>query len=131
MPGFGDRYANVTPRALNAFEEGVNEDTNEPRLTLTDPNGNGRISDRFVEDGSYLRIQNVMLSYRVPDRILGNGFFTRARIYASVQNLYTFTNYSGFDPSLGSLDQNVTLNGIDLGRFPVPRISSIGVNLEF
>lgn len=131
VPGFGDRYANVTPRALNAFEQGVNENTNEPRLTLTDPNGNGRISDRFVEDGSYLRIQNVMLSYRVPDKVLGNGFFSRARIYASVQNLYTFTKYSGFDPSLGSLDQNVTLNGIDLGRFPVPRISSIGINLEF
>ncbi|WMN06925.1 TonB-dependent receptor [Marivirga arenosa] len=131
VPGFGDRFANVTPRALNAFEQGVNENTNEPRLSLTDPNGNGRISDRFVEDGSYLRIQNVMLSYRVPDKILVNRFFSRARIYASVQNLYTFTKYSGFDPSLGSLDQNVTLNGIDLGRFPVPRISSLGINLEF
>ncbi|GAA5028245.1 SusC/RagA family TonB-linked outer membrane protein [Marivirga lumbricoides] len=131
VPGFGDRFSNVTPRALNAFELGVNEDTNEPRLTLTDPNGNGRISDRFVEDGSYLRIQNVMLSYNVPSGIIGNGFFSRIRVYASVQNLYTFTKYSGFDPSLGSLDQNVTLNGIDLGRFPVPRISSVGLNLEF
>jgi len=131
VPGFGDRFANVSPRALNAFEQGVNENTNQPRLSLTDPNGNGRISDRFVEDGSYLRIQNVMLSYRLPDKVLRNRFFTRARIYASVQNLYTFTKYSGLDPSLGSLDQNVTLNGIDMGRFPVPRVSSLGINLEF
>ncbi len=131
VPGFGDRFSNVSPRALNAFEVGVNETSNEPRLTLTDPNGNGRISDRFIEDGSYLRIQNVMLSYNIPTDVLGKGFFSKARVYASVQNLYTFTNYSGFDPALGSLDQNITLNGIDLGRFPVPRISSIGVSLEF
>jgi TonB-linked SusC/RagA family outer membrane protein len=130
-PGFGDRFGNVTTQALNAFETGVNENTNVPRITLNDPNGNGRISDRFVEDGSYLRIQNVSLSYDLPGKIFENSILTKVRLYVNVQNLYTFTKYSGFDPALGNLDQNITLSGIDLGRYPVPRTTSVGVNVEF
>lgn len=130
-PGFGDRFSNVSTEVLNSFEAGVNENTNVPRLTLTDPNGNGRISDRFVEDGSYLRIQNISLGYDFPSDMFGKTIFSKAKIYVNVQNLYTFTKYSGFDPALGSLDQNVTLSGIDLGRYPVPRITSVGLNLEF
>jgi len=130
-PGFGDRFANVSTRAVNTFEPGVNENTNEPRITLNDPNGNGRISNRFVEDGSYLRIQNVSLSYDLPKKIFENSIISKVRLYANVQNLYTWTKYSGFDPALGNLDQNITLSGIDLGRYPVPRITSMGLNLEF
>lgn len=130
-PGFGDRFANVSTRALNAFEPGVNENTNEPRITLNDPNGNGRISNRFVEDGSYLRIQNVSLSYDLPSKIFEKSIISKVRLYVNVQNLYTWTKYSGFDPALGNLDQNITLSGIDLGRYPVPRITSMGLNLEF
>ena len=130
-PGFGDRFGNVSTEALQAFEPGVNENTDVPRITLNDPNGNGRISNRFVEDGSYLRIQNVSLSYDLPEKIFENSIFSKVRLYANVQNLYTFTKYSGFDPALGNLDQNITLSGIDLGRYPVPRTISMGVNLEF
>lgn len=130
-PGFGDRFSNVSTQAINAFEAGVNENTNVPRITLNDPNGNGRISDRFVEDGSYLRIQNVSLGYDLPTTLFGKAIFTKAKIYVNVQNLHTFTKYSGFDPALGNLDQNVILSGVDLGRYPVPRTTSIGVNLEF
>lgn len=130
-PGFGDRFGNVSTQAMQAFEPGVNENTDVPRITLNDPNGNGRISNRFVEDGSYLRIQNVYLSYDLPNKIFDNSIISKVRLYANVQNLYTFTKYTGFDPALGNLDQNITLSGIDLGRYPVPRITSIGVNLEF
>ncbi|KAF2338672.1 SusC/RagA family TonB-linked outer membrane protein [Flavobacterium nitrogenifigens] len=130
-PGFGDRFGNVSTQAMEAFEPGVNENTDVPRITLNDPNGNGRISNRFVEDGSYLRIQNVSLSYDLPNKIFDNSIISKVRLYANVQNLYTFTKYTGFDPALGNLDQNITLSGIDLGRYPVPRITSIGVNLEF
>lgn len=130
-PGFGDRFGNVSTQAMQAFEPGVNENTDVPRITLNDPNGNGRISNRFVEDGSYLRIQNVSLSYDLPNKIFDNSIISKVRLYANVQNLYTFTKYTGFDPALGNLDQNITLSGIDLGRYPVPRITSIGVNLEF
>jgi len=130
-PGFGDRFGNVSTQAMQSFEPGVNENTDVPRITLNDPNGNGRISNRFVEDGSYLRIQNVSLSYDLPNKIFDNSIISKVRLYANVQNLYTFTKYTGFDPALGNLDQNITLSGIDLGRYPVPRITSIGVNLEF
>lgn len=130
-PGFGDRFGNVSTQAMQAFEPGVNENTDVPRITLNDPNGNGRISNRFVEDGSYLRIQNVSLSYDLTNKIFDNSIISKVRLYANVQNLYTFTKYTGFDPALGNLDQNITLSGIDLGRYPVPRITSIGVNLEF
>ena len=129
-PGFGDRYGNLSTEVVNAFEPGVNENTNVPRITLTDPNGNGRISNRFVENGSYLRIQNVSLSYNLPDKIFENSIFSSARFYVNVQNLYTFTKYSGFDPALGNLDQNITLSGIDLGRYPVPRTISVGVDIK-
>ncbi|SEP03384.1 TonB-linked outer membrane protein, SusC/RagA family [Flavobacterium sp. CF108] len=130
-PGFGDRFGNVSTQAMHAFEPGVNENTDVPRITLNDPNGNGRISNRFVEDGSYLRIQNVSLSYDLPNKIFDNSFISKVRLYVNVQNLYTFTKYTGFDPALGNLDQNITLSGIDLGRYPVPRTTSVGVNLEF
>ncbi|MEO8534881.1 MAG: TonB-dependent receptor [Flavobacterium sp.] len=130
-PGFGDRFANVSTEALSSFEAGVNENTDVPRITLTDPNGNGRISNRFVEDGSYLRIQNVSLSYDLPKKIFENSIISKIRLYVNVQNLYTWTKYSGFDPALGNLDQNITLSGIDLGRYPVPRTTSLGLNLEF
>jgi hypothetical protein len=102
-----------------------------PRITLNDPNANGRISNRFVEDGSYLRIQNVSLSYDLPASIFEKSIFSKIKLYVNVQNLYTFTKYSGFDPALGNLDQNITLSGIDLGRYPVPRTTSVGMNLEF
>lgn len=130
-PGFGDRFGNVSTEVSKAFEAGVNENTTVPRITLNDPNGNGRISNRFVEDGSYLRIQNVSLSYDLPSKIFENSFISKVRLYVNVQNLYTFTKYSGFDPALGNLDQNITLSGIDLGRYPVPRTTSMGLNLEF
>ena len=130
-PGFGDRFGNVSTQALQAFEAGVNENTDVPRITLNDPNGNGRISNRFVEDGSYLRIENVSLSYDLPNKIFEKSFISKVKLYVNVQNLYTFTKYTGFDPALGNLDQNITLSGIDLGRYPVPRTTSVGMNLEF
>lgn len=130
-PGFGDRFGNMSTRVANSFEAGVNENTNVHRITLNDPNGNGRISDQFVEDGSYLRIQNVSLSYDLPSQAFKNTILSKVRFYANVQNLYTFTKYTGFDPALGNFDQNITLSGIDLGRYPVPRTISLGVDLKF
>ncbi len=131
FPGFGDRFGNASTRVLNAFQPGINENTSEPRLTESDPNGNGRISSRFVEDGSYLRIQNIALGFNLPSNLLEKSLFTKVRFYVSIQNLHTFTNYSGFDVALGNLDQNVTLAGVDLGRYPVPTTTSIGVNIDF
>lgn len=102
-----------------------------PRATATDPNDNRRISDRFVEDGSYLRIQTVTMGYVLPSRIGGNVGLTRLRVYVSAQNLFTFTNYSGYDPEIGAFNQNPLLMGVDNGRYPLARIFTLGLNAEF
>jgi len=106
--------------------------TNMPRYANGDPNENTAISNRFIEDGSYLRIQNVTLGYNVSNllrnRLRGIG---KIRMYISAQNLHTFTKYSGYDPEVGALNGNVFLNGIDMGRYPVPRTFIGGINVEF
>jgi len=109
-----------------------NPNTNMPRYANGDPNENSGISNRFIEDGSYLRIQNLTLGYNLSTllkrRMHG---ISKMRVYASVQNLHTFTHYSGYDPEVGPVNGNVFLNGIDLGRYPVPRTIIGGINLEF
>ncbi|MFY7666070.1 SusC/RagA family TonB-linked outer membrane protein [Flavobacterium sp.] len=123
-------YQNVLTDALN-FYSADNTNTNIPRPINSLANPNQEISDRFIEDGSYLRIQNVTLGYNLPTSILSKVKLTRLRVFASAQNLYTFTKYSGYDPEIGSFNQNVLLSNIDNGRYPSPRTYSIGVNLEF
>jgi len=93
-----------------------------PRAVYNDPNKNTRPSDRFVEDGSYLRIKNVTLGYNLPASLIKKAQLTTARFYITGQNLFTFSKYSGFDPEIGT-------NGIDNNVYPVTRTISIGVNL--
>ncbi len=109
----------------------TNPEGTEPRSTGIDPNQNRRVSDRFIEDGSYLRLQNLTLGYNFPLTMVKRIGFTKARFYISGQNLFTLTNYSGYDPELGSFNQNPLLSGIDNGRFPVARSFIIGANLGF
>lgn len=115
---------NQTKRVLNRWV-GEGTSTTMPRAVFGDPNKNARPSNRFVEDGSYLRIKNATLGYNLPDNIMKRLFLSRARIYVSAQNLLTFTRYSGNDPELGSS------NGIDLNVYPQTRTVSAGVNLTF
>ena len=109
----------------------VNPTTNMPRATTTDPNNNIRISDRFVEDGSYARIQTVSLGYVLPVNITAPIGVSRLRVYATVQNLHTFTSYSGYDAEIGAFNQNPMLMGIDNGRYPLPRIFTFGLSAQF
>lgn len=94
-------------------------------------NNNIRVSDRYIEDGSYLRIQNLSLGYNLPKKYIAKAKMASARIYASVQNLYTFTNYSGYDPELGAYNNRVTFMNVDNGHYPMPRTFTIGANIEF
>lgn len=123
-------YQNQLVEALNYWTP-TNTDTNIPRPIGSTSNYNVEISDRYVEDGSYLRIQNVAFGYNLPQSLISKVKITRLRVYGSVQNLFTFTDYSGYDPEIGSFNQNVLLSGIDNGRYPTPRTYSIGINLEF
>ncbi|MCF4100797.1 TonB-dependent receptor [Gillisia sp. M10.2A] len=99
-----------------------------PRVT-TGATANTAFSDFYVEDASYARIQNVQLGYSLPGTFLSKTGLDRLRIYASVNNLYTFTKYKGFDPSASTGE--AIGGGIDYGFYPVPRIFLAGVNLNF
>ncbi|MBK7172090.1 MAG: TonB-dependent receptor [Bacteroidales bacterium] len=108
----------------------TNTDGNLPRFTTTNSN-NSYMSDRYIEDGSYVRIQNLTIGYRLPVNIIRHVKMTNLRVYASAQNLYTFTKYTGYDPEIGSYDNGILLMNVDQGHYPNPRTFTFGVNVEF
>lgn len=110
-----------------------NPSTKTPRATLSDPNDNDRISDRYIEDGSYIRIKNITLGYNVPKSVLNRFKVENIRLYMNIQNLYTFTKYSGYDPEVGASTQDSSglVYGLDNGRYPSPTLYSFGVNVSF
>lgn len=99
-----------------------------PRVT-TGATSNNVFSDYFVEDASYLRIQNVQVGYSLPSNVLERLGFSKIRVYTGVNNLYTFTKYRGFDP--GATNGAPIGGGIDFGFYPVPRTYLVGLNLNF
>ena len=102
---------------------GEGTSNNIPRAIYGDPNQNSRVSDRYIEDGSYLKIKNINLSYTLPKAVFGQNF-NSVKIFVSAQNLVTWTKYSGFDPE-------VPVNGIDNGTYPITRTVSLGLNIGF
>ena len=95
-----------------------------PRAVFGDPNQNNRISDRFVENGSYLRLKTISLAYNFPKQWLQALTIENARLTLSCENVATITGYSGFDPEVG-------INGIDLSTHPISRTFNIGLNFNF
>jgi len=108
-----------------------------PRAVWSDVNGNSRVSDAFVENGSYLRAKNIEIGYTLPTKLTQKANISRLRFFASIQNLFTITGYSGMDPEIGqsagtsSTDGGVTASGIDTGIYPYSKYLSFGLNLEF
>jgi hypothetical protein len=86
-------------------------------------------SDRFIHDGSYLRVRTLILGYTLPNRVANRVGMTNARFYLKANNLYTLTSYSGYTPEIGSGD--VLSSGIDNGVYPIPRVVTIGFNTTF
>ena len=127
--GLKNPYNNQLTSVLNRYTES-NPNGNLPRFNQWH-NNNFRISDRFVEDGSFLRIQNLAIGYNIPKSVISKAKLTNAKVYASVQNLYTFTNYSGYDPELGAQNNRVTFMNVDNGHYPNPRTFTLGANIEF
>lgn len=101
------------------------------RITTSDSNDNNRMSDRFIEDGSYLRIKNISLGYTFPRKWISKLNIDNLRIYMNVQNAFTFTKYKGYDPEVGAYNYNVLLRGLDNARYPSQRIYTFGLNLSF
>ena len=110
-----------------------NSGTKTPRPTIADPNDNDRISDRYVEDGSYLRVKNITIGYTFPKKLLEKAKIDNIRLYCNIQNLYTFTKYQGYDPEVGASTQDSSglTFGVDNGRYPSPMTCSFGVNITF
>lgn len=107
--------------------------TDIPRAT-SDPvkaSENKRVSSRFVEDGSYLRIKNVTLGYNFNSAFTNKIKLTTLRVYVSAQNLFTFTNYSGLDPEVNYSGNSTQVVGTDFFTFPQARAITFGVNLKF
>ena len=94
-------------------------------------NDNNRVSSRFIENGSYLRLKTLSLSYNLPKKWLKPLALDWVQVYANVQNLFTISGYDGYDPELGSIGQSVILQGIDSYRYPSPRIYNFGLKVNF
>ena len=103
--------------------------SNEVPRATTGATSNKLFSDFFVEDASFLRIQNIQLGYTLPSEIVSKAGISKFRLYASVNNAFTFTKYKGFDPAATS--GNAIGGGIDPGFYPVTRQYLLGLNISF
>lgn len=110
-----------------------NWQTKTPAARLNDPNDNDRMSDRYIEDGSYLRIKNITLGYTFKKSLLKRLHLENLRVYCNIQNLHTFTKYKGYDPEVGASTQDSSglVYGLDFGRYPSPTTYSFGLNISF
>jgi TonB-linked SusC/RagA family outer membrane protein len=126
-------YERVQPlvnRSIYTLNRWVGEGTSNtvPRVT-TGATLNNQFSDFFIEDGSFVRLQNVQLGYSFPKNLSGRFGVSKLRLYASANNLFTLTKYRGFDPNVSS--GNPVGSGIDGGVYPVPTTYLLGINLKF
>ncbi|TYP99309.1 TonB-linked SusC/RagA family outer membrane protein [Tenacibaculum adriaticum] len=137
-------YASIGNDVVRSYERFLSY-SNKPRLYLdrwtgegtsntvprasTNASSNYLFSDFYVEDGSYLRIQNIQLGYSLPISTLKKTKLDKVRLYIAVNNLYTFTKYSGYNPDVSNSDPLAA--GVDLGQYPQTRTFTTGVNISF
>ena len=121
----GCRFMNQTT-ALNSRWQAEGQQTSVPRATFQDPMGNSRFSDRWIEDGSYLRLKTLTLSYDLP---VNSTFFQGFQFWIQANNLFTVTKYLGSDPEF-SATSSVIGQGIDLGELPQSRSVVAGVKIN-
>ncbi len=109
----------------------ANSATSIPRASIQDPNDNDRVSDRYVEDGSYIRLKNITFGYTFPKNMIKKVGLENLRVYANIQNLLTLTKYEGYDPEIGVSTASANVYGLDNGRYPSPTVYSFGLNVSF
>ena len=123
---------NNTVRALDRWiSEDELGDGNTNRANRKSKGNNGRSSNWHVEDGSYVRLQNVTFGYNIPASITKKLKISNVRVFVSGQNLYTWTDYTGYNPEVNNYDGNALTPGIDYGAYPLNRTLSFGLNLNF
>ena len=108
-----------------------NPTTSMPRASINDPNDNDRWSDRYIEDGTYVRLKNISFGYNFPKKWISKWGLESLRVYANFQNLLTITKYSGYDPEIGVSTQSANVMGLDNARYPSPTTYSFGLNVSF
>jgi TonB-dependent starch-binding outer membrane protein SusC len=91
-------------------------------------NGNQRVTDLYVEDGSFVKCKNISLGYTIPGSLTQKMHLRSLKVYASATNVFTITKYTGMDPEIGSWDPLSA--GVDDGYYPQPRIITLGLNLS-
>ena len=141
---YGDIAYDAQARGFNSYEAILNRwtpsntNTNVPRVTLDDRNGNGRSSTRFLEDGSYARIKNITIGYNLKS-LLKWKTIGGCRVYLTIQNAFTWTKYTGLDPEIQA-NANDTKGlgissdlavGVDWGTVPAPRTVIGGIKIDF
>lgn len=142
---YGNEILNLNRRYLDNMEGNVNGtiaarnrwvspdnpgDGLTNRANRKQKGNNGRTSTWHIEDGSYLRLQNLALGYTLPSKLTEKAFISKLRIYISCQNLFTWTNYSGYNPEVSNRTSALT-PGEDYGTYPLARTFMAGVNLTF
>ncbi|MFS4467949.1 SusC/RagA family TonB-linked outer membrane protein [Maribacter sp. 2210JD10-5] len=137
--GYGNSasFSNVSTEFFNNRWTPTNPSNTFSRALIDDGNiQNNRASSYFVEDGSYLRLRNLNIGYSLPSGVVDKLGINSLRIYSSIQNLFTITNYSGVDPEIGQNtdingNSSVTTRGIDAGAYPISKTFTLGFNLKF
>lgn len=124
-----DYSSNVPRNALNAWSP-ANKDTNIPIMKTQNTNGGNSLpSEFYIEDGSYFRFKNLQLGYTLPVKTAQKIKVSNLRVFGSIQNLFTITSYSGYDPEVSS--NALFSRGIDFNSFPNARIYNLGLNMSF
>ena len=121
---YDNKFADVTRRWRQPGDI-----TDVPRMSYNGTSGARVISSRFIEDGSYIRIQEVTLGYTLPDRFAGMANLSRARLFVTGNNLHTFTDYTGYNPDGNSSGSGANIvAGTDFYTYPLARTFSFGIN---
>jgi hypothetical protein len=125
---FGSGGDNHSKRALDRWRPD-HTNTDVPRAIWGDPNRNTRNSSLFVEDATYYRLKNIVLGYTLPQWLAEKGGFRNARVYLQGQNVFTSTDYSGWDPEVNSSGQTSITRGYDFYTLPQARTFTFGFNV--
>jgi TonB-linked SusC/RagA family outer membrane protein len=130
-------FVNTSGTTINNWYDDIdnvrvkNPGTSIPRAVAGDPNENARISDRYIEDGSYLRFKNISLAYYLPKNLINKVRVSDMKVYVNIQNMWTITKYTGLDPEVGASQTNDNVFGMDNGRYPAARVFTFGLNFSF
>ena len=126
----GNGVTNSVREMMNRWT-GPGTSNSIPRVAYQEVNNYPFSSQFYVEDGSFMRLRNLQLGYTLPNSLTSVIGVTGVRVYVGAQNLFTITDYSGFDPEIGDRNQSPLSSGIDYGNYPLPRTYRVGASINF